>query len=221
MMVLVPRRWSGALAAFSFVVALAAHAETPLVIEEPAGPAACVDAALRDMTVALATPAGAQPTRAERLRAVMERYVDIAQLGRNTVGVAWTVVPAAQQAEFLTTFQSFLTMRVTGSINKPDDLEFGPARVLAPKAGAAADPSAPSVVVVDLRSADGLQRPILFAVARTDDGRYRIVDVSAEGISLGRLLAADFGGFLRRNGGRLEALMVVLQDKVAKSLAAR
>src|SRR3954468_21996022 len=97
MTTLVPRRWSGALAPLLLVVAIAAHAESPPNEAPPTSPAACVDAALRDMTLALATPIDAQPTRAERLRTVIARYVDIAQLGRNTVGAAWTLVPPAQQ----------------------------------------------------------------------------------------------------------------------------
>jgi ABC-type transporter MlaC component len=85
--------------------------------------------------------------------------------------------------------------------------------------GAAARPH--TLVASDLRSGDAAPRTILFAVSRADDGHYRIVDVSAEGVSLGRLLTADFGGFLSRNGGRLEALVGVLQEKVANALAAR
>ena len=37
----------------------------------------------------------------------------------------------------------------------------------------------------------------------------------AEGISLRKLLSADFTGFLRLNGGRMEALVGVLRSKVA------
>jgi ABC-type transporter MlaC component len=228
MTALVPRRWSGALATLLVAVALAAHAESLPEEAWPASPTECVDAALRDMTIALAAPPETQPTRTERLRAVMVRYVDIAQLGRNTVGATWALVPAAQQADFLATFQNFLAIRVSGSLGKPDELNFGPARVIEPKASrrtvsAPANDAAkfPTLVATDLRSGDGVPRTILFAVGHGDDGRYRIVDVSAEGISLGRLLTADFSGFLNRNGGRLEALVSVLQEKVANSLAAR
>jgi ABC-type transporter MlaC component len=230
---LVPRPWSGALAALLFAAAAAAHAE-PVRADDPSGsPTGCVDAALHDLVSALALPPDAHPTRTERLRAVMTRYVDIATLGRNTVGVTWTLVPAEQQADFLATFENFLAMRVVGSLGKPDDLRFSPARVIEPKPvrqAVSATERAPvpvlapvsTLVVTDLRAAgDATARPILFAVAPDADGRYRIIDVSAEGISLGRLLTADFGGFLSRHTGGLVALIGVLQAKVANAVAAR
>ena len=224
---LVPRYWTGAFAALMFAAAAAAHAE-PLRDDPSTSPTGCVDAALHDMIEALALPPDAHPTRTERLRATMTRYVDIAALGRNAVGATWTLVPAEQQATFLATFESFLAMRVVGSLGKPDDLRFSPARVIEPKATrrAVSEPArapviVPTLVVTDLRGDDATARPILFAVAPDADGRYRIFDVSAEGISLGRLLAADFGGFLSRNAGGLVALINVLQAKVANAVAAR
>jgi ABC-type transporter MlaC component len=218
------RRWPGALAAVVFAATAAAHAEPRHSDDGSASPTGCVDAALHDMMGALAQPRDAHPTRAERLRAVMTRYVDVAALGRNTVGAVWTLVPAAQQADFLVAFENFLAMRVVGSLGRPDDLRFGPARVREPKAGrsAASAPdrapaSVPTLVVADLRTGDASSRPIQFAVAPDADGRYRIVDVSAEGISLGRLLTADFGSFLSHNAGNLGALINILQAKVANA----
>jgi ABC-type transporter MlaC component len=70
-------------------------------------------------------------------------------------------------------------------------------------------------VRVDVVSTDGPPSAVLVALRRGDDGCYRIIDVAAEAVSLGHVLAADFGAFLRRNGGRLDALVGALQEKIA------
>ena len=99
------------------------------------------------------------------------------------------------------------------------DLRFSPARVIA--GSGPGDASALTVVRVDVRTDDETSHPVLVALSRDDGGRYRIVDVTAESISLGRVLAADFGSFLHRNGDRLEALVAALHGKIASAMGAR
>jgi phospholipid transport system substrate-binding protein len=218
-----PRGWSGALAALLLLMPLTTAAAPPSERPAPDDPAALVDVALAETVAALAptTNAGAEagaPARAERLRAVLTRYFDVAQLGRNSVGAGWKLVAPAQQADFLATFESFLATGYVDSLGHAGDLRFSPARVIAaPDLG---DVDARTMVRVDVRVGDEPPSKVLVALSRGDDGCYRIVDVTAESISLGRVLAADFGAFLKRNGGRLEALVAALHDKIAIAVRA-
>ncbi|MBI3517450.1 MAG: ABC transporter substrate-binding protein [Proteobacteria bacterium] len=166
---------------------------------------------------ALAMPVGAaMPTRSEQLRLTITRYFDVAQLGRNSVGAAWQLIPPAQQADFLVTFENFLVTNYIGALTRPGELTFSRPRVINDAASGAPLPGdGRTVVRVDVQSSEGPPRPVLVALARRDDGSYRIVDVTAEAISLGNVLAADFSSFLRRNGGRLEALIGALHQKIA------
>jgi ABC-type transporter MlaC component len=209
------------LAALLVVMTPVARAEAP---PAPDAPTQFVDAALHDTVSALGTPSNAVPTRSERLHAVLTRYFDVAQVGRNSVGAAWVLVPPAEQADFLATFENFLMASYVGSLAGADALTFGPARVIALPGDAfppASDAAARVVVRVDVHRADAPAHAVLIALRRAGDGSYSIVDVSAEAISLGRLLAADFGAFLHRNGGRLEALATALRDKIAARAAER
>ena len=208
--------WARALAALLIAVPLAARASTPPDGASTNTPVQIVDAALRDTVAALATPADAVPTRSERLRLVFTRYFDVAQMGRNSVGATWRLVAPAQQTQFLVTFETFLITSYVGPLEHAGDLKFGPARMVEPPPGPAGD-GADGIarVRVDLVSTDGPPNAVLIALHRGDDGGYRIVDVAAEAVSLGHVLAADFGAFLRRNGGRLDALVGALQEKIA------
>lgn len=203
------RRWLCALAVLSVSLPFAAFAGSPAD-----DPTQFVDAAMHDMAIALETPATATtPTRSEQLHAVLTHYFDIAQLGRNSVGAAWLLVAPERQAAFVVTLENFLITGYCGGIVRPGELSFGPAHVI--PSAAPAEASGRIAVAIEARGSDGDTHPIRLALARRDDGEYRIVDVSAESISLGRLLAEDFGAVLHRNGGHVEALAVALQDKIA------
>jgi ABC-type transporter MlaC component len=210
-----PRIRSAAITALLLVLPVAARAESAATVADD--PAGVVDCALRDTLTALRAPPEEPPTRRERLHAVLARYFDIGEIGRNSVGAAWRLVPPAQQADFLVTFETFLVTSYVGSLGRAGDLRFGPAHLVAAQAVAAGRPADDrrALVRVDALTADGPPHPVLVVLSRGDDARYRIVDVSAESISLGRVLAADFRGFLSRNGGRLEALAAALREKIA------
>jgi len=205
------RRRASALAALPMLFPFAAAAAPDLPPAD--GSTQFVDAALHDTIEALGAPA---PARSEQLRAVFARYVDVAQLGRNCVGSAWLLVGPEQQAAFLVTFESFLITGYGGSLGQPGTVSFGPAQVVEPPSSVPpSEREHRSFVRVEARGKDGPPHPVLLTLERRDDGSYRIVDISAQSVSLGRTLAADFGGFLSHNGGRLEALMGALRQKIA------
>jgi phospholipid transport system substrate-binding protein len=212
------RRRASMLAALPVMLPLAAAAASPDL--SPAdSPTHFVDAALHDTVVAMAQPA---PARGEQLRAVFQRYVDVPQLGRNCVGPAWLLVGPDQQAAFLATFETFLITGYGGSMGQPGAITFAPSEIAPPPAQAAAvDPSRRILVRVEARGSDGPPHPLLLTLDRHDDDSYRIVDISAQSISLGRTLAADFSGFLSHNGGKLDSLMGALKQKIAARVAER
>lgn len=212
-------RWPAMLLVCLLALPLVARAE-PL----PDHPIPFVEAALHDMAGVLAGPTGAG-TRSERLRGVVARYFDLAALSHNCIGPAWLLLSSSQQNEFKDTVESYLITGYVGSLDGGlDGVSFGTPRLVdAPKPAAttlADDDDRKALVRFDVRGADGSPHPVLIALYRGDDG-YRIVDVSAEAISLGRLLADDFRAFLRRNVGGVEALVAVLRGKIAARTAVR
>lgn len=215
------RRWSLMLAALIVALPLTTRAEAPAppshAVAAPANPAAFVDTALYDLMVALDAPADAKPGRVERLRLVMARYVDMAELSRNSVGGgAWGQLEPGQQGDFQATVETYLITGYIGSLGA-GDVKFTPARVV-DTSRAVGDGA---LVRVDTQPGDGTPAAILFTVRRCDDGSLRIVDISAQSISLGRVLAADFKAFLHRNGDRIGALVAGLHEKIAARTAAR
>jgi phospholipid transport system substrate-binding protein len=172
-----------------------------------------VDAALRDTQQMFTEPQLSRTEASERLRALLDRYVDLPRVGRDSLGSYWRRASADQQAGFLALFERFITAGYAGSVAKLGAIRFGPATVVESGDGV-------TVVQSDLQYATGETQPVLFMVGQSEDGSYRVVDVVAAAISMSKLLGADFGAVIRNNGGRFDALIDALQTKVSITQAA-
>jgi len=171
-----------------------------------------VDAAIRDTLAAVGAPQTAHGEMAQRLRALLDRYVDLPRVGRDSLGAYWRRASADQQSGFLALLASFLASGYSDSVSKMGALAFGPTAVV--ERG-----SDVTVVRTDVQVAGGSRHAVLFMVGRASDGSYRVVDVVAAAISLSKLLNADFGAVLGSNGGRLDALNDALERKLATTQA--
>jgi phospholipid transport system substrate-binding protein len=167
-----------------------------------------VEAAIQDTVQVLGAPQHSRSETTERLRTLLDRYVDLPRVGRDSLGSYWRRATAEQQAGFLALFENFLVAGYSSSAAKLGAIRFGPTSVVERSGGV-------TVIQSDVQLSDGGAAPVLFLVGRADDGSYRVVDVIAAAISLSRLLSADFGAVLRSNGGRFDALIDALQQKLA------
>jgi len=172
-----------------------------------------VDAALVDTQRVLTEPQLSRAEIAQRLRGLLDRYVDMPRVGRDSLGAYWRHATQEQQAGFLALFESFLTAGYSGSVAKLGAIRFGPTSVVDSGDGI-------TVVQADVEVSSGEKCPVLFMVGQSDDGSYRVVDVVAAAISLSKLLSADFGAVLRNNGGRVDALIDALEHKLSVTQAA-
>lgn len=199
-------RWlTGAVAALAFAllglgVARAAPGEDPAQ--------RLVDAALQDTMHMFGQAALSRDEASARLRDLLDRYVDLPRVGRDSLGAHWRRATPEQQAAFLSVFERFLCAGYSGSAIRIGALRFGPTVVVERDGGA-------TVVRADVLFPDGSSQPVLFIVGRSDDGAYRITDVIAATISLSRLFSADFVAVLRSNGGQFDALIDALTHKLA------
>ena len=167
-----------------------------------------VEAALRDTAAVFSQGPLSRAEAAARLRDLIDHYVDLPRVGRDSLGAHWRRATPEQQAVFLELFESFLCAGYSGSVVKLGGaLTFGPTAVVERD-------DVVTVVRADVQLADGPRQPVLFLVGRSDDGSYRIMDVVAAAISMSRMLSADFTAVLRSNNGQFGALIEALEHKV-------
>jgi phospholipid transport system substrate-binding protein len=167
-------------------------------------PAAARIAALgEEVLAALNDPLAGETERDAVLCKVLARDVDIPLIARFALGRYWNKTNAEQREEYLTLFKAFLIRTYAvrlGGINI-DDFE-----VLDAQAVGDAD------ILVHSRVDTGERHPVRADWrVRERDGRYLILDLSVEGISMAVILRQEFGSILRKKG--VEGLLTMLRDR--------
>ena len=167
-------------------------------------PAAARIAALGDeVLAALENPAVGEAERDAILCRVLARDVDIPLIGRFVIGRYWDKADVKQQREYLTLFKAFLVRTYAARLGgiRIDEFEVLDARTVGE-----AD------ILVRSRVDSGERRPVRADWrVRERDGRYLILDLSVEGISMAIMLRQEFASVLRRHG--LDGLLSMLRER--------
>jgi ABC-type transporter MlaC component len=174
-----------------------------------------VGTATRDAFGALA---GKTLPRAERVRILahlLDHYANLRRTSEALLGRSWMLASAADQERFQNTLLEYFIAQWA------DHLVDIPAEQRVVVRGA--EPQGDQIIVHSLCTSPGEDAmPVDWSV-READGKPFVADVSMEGISLVRMMRADFSSVLFANAGRIDALIAAMRSKieVAASGAAR
>ncbi len=167
---------------------------------------------LTNRAVAQLTEQGlAEAEQKLRFRRLLNEAFDLPAIGRFVLGRYWRRADATQRSDFLDAFEDMMLYRFLPLFSEfsIDKFEIGPAR---------AHRNNPDFVNVEtkLRRAKGEAIHVNWRVRKHGEG-YKIVDIIAEGISIAVTLRSEYVSVLKRNGGDVDALTLVLREK-AKGL---
>ncbi len=169
-------------------------------------PAAARIAALGDeVLAALENPAVGEAERDAILCRVLARDVDIPLIGRFAMGRFWDKADAEQRQEFLTLFKAFLVRTYAARLGgiRIDEFEVLDARQVGER----------DILVRSRVEAGEHDRVRADWRVRERDGRYLILDLSVEGISMAVMLRQEFASVLRRKG--LDGLLSMLRERTS------
>ena len=129
------------------------------------------------------------------------------QIAGFVLGHYWQKATDAERQRFTTVFRDFLVRVYSQRFNDYDGASF---KVI----GQHVEDTANTVVFTEMNQpASGQQMRVEWRVVDKDG--YRIVDISAGGVSLAKVQREDFMSSLRQNGGSVSNLILQLQEKVA------
>lgn len=148
--------------------------------------------------------------RKQRFRGLFRESFDIPAIGRFVLGRYWRSASESAQNEFLAVFEDVMVDRFApqftgyagtkfqiGTIREvTDDNQVFVSSTVAP-------PNS-EVAQVDWR-------------LRNRDGRFMVLDVVAQGVSMALTLRSEYASVLKSSGGKVDALIALLRERTAKA----
>ena len=155
---------------------------------------------------ALRAPELSLGQRTDRFRGLLARGFDIPFIGRFVIGRHWRAATPGQRGEYLALYSEFFLQTYVSRIGDYAGQSFA-------VTGARAVNAKDFVVRTEIGRAAGRPFTTDWRV-RLIDGRYRVIDIMVEGISMAVTQRSEFASVARRGG--LEGLLMTLRDRTLK-----
>lgn len=200
------RRFS--LAALLLVMLLATHAASA-VARVAADPGAFVSSLAQEALDDLASAAIPEAERVERFRALFADSFDVPLIARFVLGRYWRQASEAERAEYVKLFNELVVQTYVRRFN-----EFNTARI---RVLSTSKPNEDNDVIVAVEGVMPSKPPVRLDVRVRQTGNdYRIIDVAIESVSMAITQRDEFASVIQRGGGRVEALLASLREKVGQ-----
>lgn len=166
---------------------------------------ALVQSLLKDLVQVVNGP-GTAEEKSAKLRALIERAVDVPGVARFCLGRYWRMATAQQQQEYLSLFRKVLMTNITGRVGEYAGVTFAMGRTQPRDGGIAVS----TTVTRPGNAPNGVDW-----IVEPEGGKPKIVDVIAEGTSLRLTQRSDYASFLGRNNGNVATLIAAMRRQTS------
>ena len=150
--------------------------------------------------------------RARRTRTILNEHFAVKAIGQWVLGRYWRKADKAQQEEYLKLFEDLIVVTYVNRFENYKGETFA-VNSAAMKGGKDA------IVQTNIVQPDG-SPPIKVdwrVRLRKRDGKFLIVDVFVEGVSMSQTQRSEFASVIRQNGGAIDAFLKELRQRVKKA----
>lgn len=144
-----------------------------------------------------------QSQKEEEFRKLLNRNFDMDTIGRFALGRNWKVANKAQKNEYLRLFEDLVVRVYASRFNDYKGEDFN---VVSYKDTGKKDVTVTSYIVPN----SGSKVQVDWRV-RNKNGRYKVIDVVIEGVSMSLTQRSDFSSVIQRGGGNVEVLLAHLR----------
>jgi phospholipid transport system substrate-binding protein len=190
-------------AAFAMPGAVVQPAATPLMTEVAAdaeGARKFVDGMTQRGIAFLSNEKMTDAQRKAEFKKLLEDSFDTDTIGRFVLGRHWRTASSAQQKEYLSLFKNMIVQVYS---NRFKEYQGQTIEVTSVRAEGDSDALVSSVILPNGR---GSKVSVDWRV-REKNGRYKVIDVMVEGVSMAVTQRSDFASVIQRGGGDLEVLL--------------
>lgn len=149
--------------------------------------------------------------RESRFRVLLTDGFDVPLIARFVMGRYWRVASEAERAEYLQLFEDFIVATYSQRFGEyaGENLKVVNTR---------AQPDGDTWVLSDLMRPSGPPVKVEWRLRR-EGSSFKIIDVVVEGVSMSITQRDDFSATIQRAGGKVDALLAQLRDKVKSPIA--
>ena len=154
-----------------------------------------------------------QSQRVERFRELLRQDFDVPGIARFVLGRYWNTASEEQRTEYVKVFEDYIAMAYATRLGEYTGETF---KVTGSR------PDADGAIV-----SSQIVRPSGAAPVKVDwrltgrDGKYKISDVSVDGISMAVTQRSEFASVIQHNGGQVQGLITMLRQRTSGGGAAR
>lgn len=173
-----------------------------------AGGAMALVKSVADQLVVIINGPGSVAEKRPRLRQVLNTSVDVDNIGRFCLGRFWNSATPEQQRTYLELFRSVLENNISARLG-----DYMGVKVVLLRSQQRDDTEVVSSTVERPNSPPAL----VDWIVGKPSGTMKIIDLVAEGTSMRLTQRSDYGAFLGRNGGNVQALLDAMRQQIARN----
>jgi phospholipid transport system substrate-binding protein len=175
--------------------------------DEPAQEAAKFVNALGDQAIQIITDAGlSKVDREQRFKDMFVSSFDVPAIGRFVLGRYWRTANEQQRAEFLKLFEDMIVKTYNNRFSEYKGEQFQ-------VTGSRADGDSVLVTTNVTQPRGGQAVKVDWRVVKPQ-GKFKIVDVIIEGVSMSVTQQQEFGSVIQRNGGQVDGLLATMRERI-------
>lgn len=148
-----------------------------------------------------------QEERAAKFRRLLNEHFAVETMGRWVLGRYWKKATEEEQQEYLELFEDLIVANYVERFKRYAGVALRVTKaVIADRKDA--------IVYSRISRPDSSEYIKVNWRVRLRDGKYKVIDVMVEGISMGQTQRSEFSSVIRKNGGRVEGLLVELRKRL-------
>jgi len=180
---------------------------TPLKGQPGSTARAFIEGMTNEAVQALTAEGVSRKERQIRFRNLLDANFDVPLIGKWVLGRYWRMATDDEKKKYLNLFEDYIVVTYVERFD-----QYKGKKLYVTKS--VADPGRDALVYSKINRPGGGSPISINWRVRTRADTYKIIDVYVEGISMSQTQRKEFSSVIRNNGGKISALLKLLQSKV-------
>lgn len=160
---------------------------------------------MAEQAIATLTEEGiSREKRVARFRELLNENFAVKSIGRWALGRYWRKATLAERSEYLILFENLIVTSYVDRFERYSGETLTVTKTVVKKAGDA-------IVYSQITRSQGIKPVNVNWRVRAREGKFKIIDVIVEGISMGQTQRSEFASVIRQNGGKIQGLLEKLR----------